>query len=70
MPVTQANKHQEITLQTIERNRIKVLVIGAGNMGSGFVKQVSAAGQRVSVTARDSAKANALTGEPSQTRFA
>lgn len=36
---------------------MKVLVIGAGNMGSGFVKQLSAAGHSVSVTARDAAKA-------------
>ncbi len=36
---------------------MKVLVIGAGNMGSGFVKQLSAAGHTVSVTARDAAKA-------------
>jgi len=39
---------------------MKVLVIGAGNMGSGFVKQLSAAGHQVSVTARDSAKAQAV----------
>lgn len=38
---------------------MKVLVIGAGNMGSGFVKQLSAAGHTVSVTARDAAKATA-----------
>ena len=39
---------------------MKVLVIGAGNMGSAFVKQLHAAGHQVSVTARDSAKASAL----------
>jgi len=39
---------------------MKVLVIGAGNMGSGFVKQLSAAGHSVSVTARDAAKAAAV----------
>jgi predicted dinucleotide-binding enzyme len=39
---------------------MKVLVIGAGNMGSGFVKQLTAAGHQVNVTARDSAKAQAL----------
>lgn len=39
---------------------MKVLVIGAGNMGSGFVKQLSAAGHQVTVTARDPAKAQAL----------
>jgi predicted dinucleotide-binding enzyme len=42
---------------------MKVLVIGAGNMGSGFVKQLSAAGHTVSVTARDSAKADALAAQ-------
>ena len=36
---------------------MKVLVIGAGNMGSAFVKQLSRAGHQVSVTARDGAKA-------------
>jgi 8-hydroxy-5-deazaflavin:NADPH oxidoreductase len=39
---------------------MKVLVIGAGNMGSGFVKQLTAAGHQVTVTARDAAKAQAL----------
>lgn len=39
---------------------MKVLVIGAGNMGSGFVKQLTAAGHQVAVTARDMAKAQAL----------
>ena len=39
---------------------MKVLVIGAGNMGSGFVKQLTAAGHQVTVTARDTAKAQAL----------
>lgn len=39
---------------------MKVLVIGAGNMGSGFVKQLSAAGHQVSVTARDAVKAQTV----------
>ena len=39
---------------------MKVLVIGAGNMGSGFVQQLSAAGHTVRVTARDAAKAAAV----------
>ncbi|MGC3962395.1 MAG: NADPH-dependent F420 reductase [Rhodocyclaceae bacterium] len=39
---------------------MKVLVIGAGNMGSAFVKQLSAAGHQVSVTARSQEKAEAL----------
>ena len=39
---------------------MKVLVIGSGNMGSGFVKQLTAAGHQVTVTARDAAKAQAL----------
>jgi predicted dinucleotide-binding enzyme len=39
---------------------MKVLVIGAGNMGSAFVKQLSAAGHQVSVTARSASKASAL----------
>ncbi|NMM04710.1 NAD(P)-binding domain-containing protein [Polaromonas sp.] len=42
---------------------MKVLVIGAGNMGSGFVKQLSAAGHSVSVTARDAAKAAAVASQ-------
>ena len=36
---------------------MKITVIGAGNMGSAFVKQLVRAGHQVSVTARDSAKA-------------
>lgn len=39
---------------------MKVLVIGAGNMASGFAKQLTAAGHQVLVTARDAAKAQAL----------
>jgi len=36
---------------------MKVTVIGAGNMGSAFVKQLVRAGHQVSVTSRDAAKA-------------
>ena len=36
---------------------MKVTVIGAGNMGSAFVKQLVRAGHQVSVTAREGAKA-------------
>jgi predicted dinucleotide-binding enzyme len=36
---------------------MKVTVIGAGNMGSAFVRQLVLAGHQVSVTARDAAKA-------------
>jgi predicted dinucleotide-binding enzyme len=36
---------------------MKITVLGAGNMGSAFVKQLSRAGHQVSVTARDGAKA-------------
>ena len=36
---------------------MKVTVIGAGNMGAAFVKQLVRAGHQVSVTARDGAKA-------------
>lgn len=36
---------------------MKITVIGAGNMGSAFVKQLTRAGHQVSVTARDGAKA-------------
>ncbi len=39
---------------------MKVLVIGAGNMGSGFVKQLTAAGHQVTVTAREQEKAQAV----------
>ena len=47
---------------------MKVLVIGAGNMGSAFVKQLHAAGHQVSVTARDHAKAAALAAQHSGVR--
>lgn len=39
---------------------MKVTVIGAGNMGAAFVKQLTRAGHQVSVTARSPAKAQAL----------
>jgi 8-hydroxy-5-deazaflavin:NADPH oxidoreductase len=39
---------------------MKVTVIGAGNMGSAFVRQLVRAGHQVSVTARDAAKAAQL----------
>jgi len=39
---------------------LNITIIGSGNMGSGFVKQLSAAGHRVTVTGRDMAKAAAL----------
>jgi 8-hydroxy-5-deazaflavin:NADPH oxidoreductase len=45
---------------TIEGNIMKVTVIGAGNMGAAFVKQLSAAGHQVSVTSRHLDKAQAL----------
>ena len=44
----------------LKGNDMKVLVIGAGNMGSGFVKQLVAAGHQVTVTSRDGAKAQAV----------
>ena len=39
---------------------MKVLVIGAGNMGSAFVKQLVTAGHQVAVTARNAEKAQAV----------
>jgi predicted dinucleotide-binding enzyme len=39
---------------------VKITVIGAGNMGSAFVKQLTRAGHQVSVAARDAAKAERL----------
>jgi hypothetical protein len=39
---------------------MNITLIGAGNMGAGFVKQLTAAGHKVRVTARDMAKAQAL----------
>ncbi len=39
---------------------MKITVIGAGNMGSAFVSQLTRAGHQVSVTARDSGKASAV----------
>lgn len=39
---------------------MKVTVIGTGNMGSAFVKQLAKAGHQVRVTGRDLAKARAL----------
>jgi predicted dinucleotide-binding enzyme len=42
---------------------MKVTVIGAGNMGSAFVKQLHAAGHQVRVTARNAAQAEALAAQ-------
>lgn len=42
---------------------MNVTVIGTGNMGAAFVKQLTLAGHRVSVTARDLAKAAALASQ-------
>jgi 8-hydroxy-5-deazaflavin:NADPH oxidoreductase len=39
---------------------MKITVIGAGNMGSAFVKQLHGAGHSVKITSRDGAKATAL----------
>ncbi|WP_309684747.1 NAD(P)-binding domain-containing protein [Polaromonas sp.] len=39
---------------------MNILVLGAGNMGAAFVKQLSRAGHQVSVTARNLEKAQAL----------
>lgn len=36
---------------------MKITVLGAGNMGAAFVKQLTRAGHQVSVTARDGAEA-------------
>ena len=42
---------------------MKVTVIGSGNMGSAFVKQLHAAGHSVRLTGRDAAKASALAAQ-------
>ncbi len=42
---------------------MKITVIGAGNMGSAFVKQLTRAGHQVSVTARDAVKAAKVAAE-------
>lgn len=42
---------------------MKVTVIGTGNMGSAFVKQLVKAGHEVRVTGRNAAKAQALAGQ-------
>ncbi|NSL54604.1 NADPH-dependent F420 reductase [Uliginosibacterium aquaticum] len=39
---------------------MNITIIGAGNMGSGFVKQLSAAGHKIRVTAQNLDKAQAL----------
>jgi 8-hydroxy-5-deazaflavin:NADPH oxidoreductase len=42
---------------------MKTTVIGAGNMGSAFVRQLHRAGHKVAVTARDAGKASALAAQ-------
>ncbi|MFT3848193.1 MAG: NAD(P)-binding domain-containing protein [Propionivibrio sp.] len=46
--------------ESIEEQIMNITVIGAGNMGSAFVKQFVRAGHRVLVTARDAGKAQAV----------
>lgn len=47
---------------------MQVTVIGAGNMGSAFVKQLTKAGHQVTVVARDLRKAQAVaTANPGAT---
>jgi predicted dinucleotide-binding enzyme len=48
---------------------MNVTVIGSGNMGSAFVKQLHAAGHAVSVTGLDTAKASALAAQYPGVRF-
>jgi 8-hydroxy-5-deazaflavin:NADPH oxidoreductase len=66
----QASEGPQATPQPLKGNRMQVLVIGAGNMGSAFVKQLSAAGHQVSVTARDAAKVAALAAQSPGARAA
>lgn len=47
---------------------MNITLVGAGNMASGFVKQLSAAGHQIRVTSRDSAKAAALAATHANTR--
>lgn len=42
---------------------MNITLIGAGNMGAGFVKQLAAAGHQVRVTARDLTKAQSLAAD-------
>ncbi|WP_240975338.1 NAD(P)-binding domain-containing protein [Paraburkholderia aromaticivorans] len=42
---------------------MKITVIGTGNMGSAFLKQLSQAGHTVRVTGRDAAKAQAVAAQ-------
>ncbi len=42
---------------------MKVTVIGSGNMGSAFVRQLHAAGHAVKVTGRDPVKAAAIAAQ-------
>jgi predicted dinucleotide-binding enzyme len=42
---------------------MNVTIIGAGNMGSALLKQLSRAGHKVRITARDTAKAKALAAD-------
>jgi 8-hydroxy-5-deazaflavin:NADPH oxidoreductase len=47
---------------------MKVVVIGAGNMGSAFVKQLHAAGHQVTVSSKNGEKASALASQYSGVR--
>lgn len=49
---------------------MKVLVVGLGNMGSGFVKQLHAAGHQVTITSRTPAKVTELAAKFSGVKIA
>jgi predicted dinucleotide-binding enzyme len=63
MPSPRCKEGSDYTPNPLKGHRMQVLVIGAGNMGSAFVKQLSAAGHQVRVTARDAAKSTALAAQ-------
>jgi 8-hydroxy-5-deazaflavin:NADPH oxidoreductase len=48
---------------SLQSLHMKILVIGAGNMGSAFVKQLHAAGHQVALTSKTAEKARALAAQ-------
>jgi predicted dinucleotide-binding enzyme len=53
-------KHIGIRINILKGKIMKVTIIGAGNMSSGLVKQLSQAGHQIRVTARNQDKAQTL----------
>ena len=68
MPSNNRREAKKSVSKPSKGNRMKVLVLGAGNMGSAFVKQLTAAGHSVSLAGRDPVKVAAVAAQYSNVK--